>query len=249
MADPSSAPGDPAIAPAAVVTPFPPPPPYFTLYARGAAAGPPPPPAPAAAPDGPLLIVFGAEHRASEDPPAPLQVPDLLRRAGVDPLGDPRPGLHLLLDAVLAGALALLDTLVDSPADYAAGATAAIGALHNLMHAFNGLRPAQTRFALARALEGQVRHKREAARAVREAARAAGEELARRAGEVERAAAAAAAMVAADGADGADGVAGDGDGDAMEVEGAVEGTVAKRAAGAKAAVGRSGGIPAPATGW
>jgi mediator of RNA polymerase II transcription subunit 7 len=225
--------GDPAAAPAAVVTPFPPPPPFFRLYAHGAAAGPPPPPPPSS--DAPI-VVFGAEHRASEDPVAPLQVPDLLRQAGVggaDTNADPRPALHLLLDAVLASALRLLDTLVDAPGDYAAGATAAIGALHNLMHAVNALRPGQTRHALARALEAQVGHKREAALAVREAARAAGEEVARRAAEVERAAAATAAE--------AGGAAGGGDDDdAMEVED-VGGAAAKKA------VGRNGGIAAAAT--
>jgi hypothetical protein len=166
------------------------------LYARGAGAGPPPPPPPARA-DAPL-VVFGAEHRAVEAPEVPpLQVPDLLRQAGVaveaqtTGADDPRPALHLLLDALLAAALRLLDTLVESPSSYAAQATAVISALHNLMHRVNALRPGQTREALAAALEAQVREKRRAAEAVRAAAAAAGEELARRAAEVEEAAAAA----------------------------------------------------------
>lgn len=230
MQDPSAAAGAAATDPPAAVTPFPAPPPFFRLYARGAAAGPapPPPPARAAAP----LSVFGAEHRAVEAPEVPpLQVPDLLRQAGVQENAagagtgpqaqnnDPRPALHLLLDALLAAALRLLDTLVESPGSYAAQATAVIAALHNLMHRINSLRPGQTREALIAALEAQVREKRAAAAAVRAAARAAGEELARRAAEVEAAAA-------------ASGGGGDGGGDAMEVEvgaGAGGGGSAKKA--------------------
>jgi hypothetical protein len=233
--------------PPAAVTPFPAPPPWFRLYARGTGAtGAPPPPLPPQPPpraDEPLVL-FGAEFCAVEPALPPLQVPDLLRQAASasgegQTDQDARRALHLLLDALLAAALRLLDGLADEPAAYAQRATSAIAALHNLMHRVNALRPGQTRRAIAAALEAQVENKRAAALEAREAAAAAGREVARRAAALERAVVAKAEAIGGDGVGTAD--------DAMEgVEGAGDrarnsGKAGKAAAAATAAGGGRGG--------
>ncbi|KIY97878.1 Cofactor required for Sp1 transcriptional activation subunit, putative [Monoraphidium neglectum] len=140
----------------AAVSQYPEPPHYYRLYRDGAQAGPPPPP-----PVVEEFTLFGAPFNLREPLAPPLEVGALFRPRP-DGTIDAKQELLQLNRLLLCLFLELLSVLVEQPTAYAETLTRVIGALQNMQHLANLLRPQQARHTLEHMLKTQIARKREA---------------------------------------------------------------------------------------
>lgn len=138
------------------VSQYPEPPHFYKLYKDGPQAGPLPPPCV----EGEFPI-FGVPFNLDEPLVPPLEVGALFKPQG-DGTVDAKAELLRLNQLLLVLFIELLSVLVEQPGSYAETLTRVIGALQNMQHLINDLRPQQARHTLEYILQQQIAKKREA---------------------------------------------------------------------------------------